>query len=101
MCCSSHCEVRLTPFSQSELGQGISPTKVYKYLATGLPVVALHWGELEIENLPVILAIGEDEFSSGIEKALHITESEKADMGCYAINFTRERRLRKVFMQSA
>ncbi|MEM3627530.1 MAG: glycosyltransferase [Candidatus Bathyarchaeia archaeon] len=66
----TYSDVGLIPFKNIPLVQGISPIKVYEYLAASLPVVSLRWEELERESLPIFLANNVDEFERGIQEAL-------------------------------
>jgi glycosyltransferase involved in cell wall biosynthesis len=76
----SFSDVGLVPFKNIELVRGISPIKVYEYLAAGLPVVSLRWGELEREKLPVFLANKASEFENGIIKAISMSEDQKTKL---------------------
>ena len=92
----SHCSVGLVPFLLNNLVKGVSPIKVYEYLAAGLPVVSLRWPELEIEKLPVTLAISFEEFAKGVEEALLCSESGRRELREFAKGCTWEKRLRKL-----
>jgi len=70
-------DVGLVSFKDTELVRGVSPIKVYEYLAAGLPVVSLRWNELEREALPIYLASNITEFEQGITKALAMPPIQK------------------------
>ena len=86
----------MVPFLLNDLVKGVSPIKVYEYLAAGLPVVSLRWPELEIEKLPVTLAISFEEFAKGVEEALLCSESGRRELREFAKGCTWEKRLRKL-----
>ncbi len=50
-----HCDAALVPFVRDGLVDSVHPIKVYEYLASGLPVVASRWAELERMEAPVTL----------------------------------------------
>ena len=79
--------------------KGVSPIKVYEYLAAGIPVVSLRWPELEIEKLPVTLASSLDEFVDGVEQALSCSESGRRELQEFAKECSWEKRLRKLLKQ--
>ena len=63
-------DVCILPFRKIPLTMATNPVKVYEYLSSGKPVVAVSLPELEsLDNL-VILARNYDEFILGISKAL-------------------------------
>lgn len=68
-----HADVGLIPFDVANhraLVRTIHPLKLYEYLASGLPVVAVEWEELEYLNSPATLTNTHDEFVSGIREAI-------------------------------
>ena len=68
-----HADVGLIPFdtaSHPGLVNGIHPLKLYEYLASGLPVVATHWEEIDGLGSPAILARTSGDFIDGIRRAL-------------------------------
>lgn len=89
-------DVGIVPFLDCDLVRGVSPIKVYEYLASGLPVVTLKWPELEREALPVLFAAGEEQFANSIENALQYTPSQKAALVDFARQCSWEKRLRKI-----
>lgn len=70
-----HCDVGVVPFARDDLVDSIHPIKVYEYLATGLPVVAIRWAELERMAAPVVLA-ERSEFVSRLEDLLRSSREE-------------------------
>jgi glycosyltransferase involved in cell wall biosynthesis len=56
-------DVGIIPFQRSRLVDGVSPIKVYEYLAAGLPIVATRWEELELSGAPVCFADSPQEFA--------------------------------------
>jgi len=95
----SHCSVGLVPFLLNDLVKGVSPIKVYEYLAAGIPVVSLRWPELEIEKLPITLASSLDEFVEGVGQALSCSESGRRELKEFAKECSWEKRLRKLLKQ--
>jgi glycosyltransferase involved in cell wall biosynthesis len=69
--------VGLIPFQRSTLTESVNPVKVYEYLASGLPVVATRWTELELTGLPVRLASCPSEFCKEMEEALGEDQPEQ------------------------
>jgi glycosyltransferase involved in cell wall biosynthesis len=67
-----HADVGIIPFDvvgHPQLVHNIHPLKLYEYMASGLPVVASRWKELEhIEN-PAILCDTAEEFTRAISDA--------------------------------
>lgn len=66
-------QVGIVPFdvnNHRELVRGVNPLKLYEYAAAGLPVVSVHWPELERLAAPITLAKGTDEFVAGIDRAI-------------------------------
>lgn len=64
------CDVGIIPFLQNELVDGISPIKLYEYMAAGLPVVATEWEELRQIESPALLAKTGDQFAELIASAI-------------------------------
>ncbi len=73
----AYSDVGLVPFKDTELVRGVSPIKVYEYLAARLPVVSLRWQELEQERLPIYLAKDVAEFERSIAAALAMSPQER------------------------
>jgi glycosyltransferase involved in cell wall biosynthesis len=68
-----HANVGLIPFdvaSHGALVHSIHPLKLYEYLASGLPVVAVEWEELRYLKSPVSLTTSRNQFVSGIRDAI-------------------------------
>ncbi len=66
-------DVGLLPFdvkNYPELVHGLHPQKLYAYAASGLPVVAVKWDELEKTRNPALLCETSEEFISGIQKVI-------------------------------
>ncbi|MCL4829772.1 MAG: glycosyltransferase [Caldilinea sp.] len=89
----AHSDVGIIPFKDTELVQGVSPIKVYEYLASRLPVVSLRWHELERESLPIFLAMGVTEFESGIVSALAMSLKQREELRNAVRLFSWEQRL--------
>ena len=73
-----HADVGLIPFNRRKyptLIDHIHPLKLYEYLASGLPVVAVDWAELRALKSPAVLCRTADEFVNGIAKAISDTGS--------------------------
>lgn len=65
--------IGLIPFDVNgfpDLVHSIHPLKLYEYLASGLPVVATRWDELEAISSPAILCSGLDEWITAIRRAV-------------------------------
>jgi len=89
-------DVGLVPFKDIALVRGVSPIKVYEYLASGLPVVSLRWPELERESLPVFLAKTADEFETGIRAALGMPKDQRVHLREAVRKCSWERRLQDI-----
>jgi glycosyltransferase involved in cell wall biosynthesis len=64
--------VGIIPFdvkNHGELVHSINPLKMYEYLASGLPVVAIEWDELRALGPPATLCRSKDEFIQAIAEA--------------------------------
>lgn len=92
----AYSDVGIVPFKNNPLVRGVSPIKVYEYLAAGLPVVSLRWRELEVEALPISLAEGATEFVQAIETALRSTSEQRSKLKEYARGCSWEQRLRTI-----
>lgn len=62
--------VGIIPFLRTPLVESVSPIKMYEYAASGLPVVATRWEELERAGSPALLAEGVEEFAAALAEAL-------------------------------
>lgn len=89
----AYSDVGIIPFKDTKLVRGVSPIKVYEYLASRLPVVSLRWQELERESLPVFLAMGVKEFKAGIESALAMSLEQRERLRNAVRQFSWEQRL--------
>jgi glycosyltransferase involved in cell wall biosynthesis len=68
-----HADVGLIPFdvaNHEKLVRSIHPLKLYEYLASGLPVVAVEWEELTYLDSPALLCNGSDGFVLAVERAI-------------------------------
>lgn len=68
-----HANVGLIPFdvkNYPDLIHSVNPLKLYEYMASGLPVVATRWQELENIGSPALLCGTAEEFKAGILEAL-------------------------------
>jgi glycosyltransferase involved in cell wall biosynthesis len=68
-----HADVGLIPFDASrypDLVNAIHPLKLYEYLASGLPVVAARWDEIEAIGSPAVLCRTPDEFLAALRATL-------------------------------
>jgi glycosyltransferase involved in cell wall biosynthesis len=77
----SHVDVGLIPFDRAghrELVDGIHPLKLYEYFASGLPVVATRWRELELIHSPATLASSTEEFVHAIRSAVTAPDGSEA-----------------------
>lgn len=61
-----HADVGLIPFRRNALVDGVSPIKLYEYLACGLPVVATRWAELERVGPPAALCDDAAAFTAAV-----------------------------------
>lgn len=59
-----------------ELIHHVNPLKLYEYIASGLPVVATRWRELENINSPALLSVSCEEFKANVLKALQTKDFE-------------------------
>lgn len=92
----AYSDVGIVPFKECNLIRGVSPIKVYEYLAAGLPVVSIRWKELEIQSLPIILAKNAVEFVQGIKTALQYSSTRKIELRNYAQKCSWEQRLKEL-----
>ena len=68
-----HADVGLIPFdvaNHGELVHSIHPLKLYEYLASGLPVVAVEWEELQNLRSPATLTSDREHFVAAIREAI-------------------------------
>ncbi|MCB9121233.1 MAG: glycosyltransferase [Caldilinea sp.] len=91
---SAFSDVAMIPFKDTELVRGVSPIKVYEYLASRLPVVSLRWDELARESLPIFLASNAGEFEKGILNALSMTDEQRDALREVVRQYSWEQRLR-------
>lgn len=72
-------DVCLIPYQVNLYTRGLSPIKLYEYLAMGKPVVSTDLPYLYREEARIIIAHSEDEFAAGVAAALREAHSaEKA-----------------------
>lgn len=65
-----HAAVGIIPFRRGPLVDGVSPIKLYEYLASGLRVVATRWAELERVRPPAALCDDADAFACAVRDAV-------------------------------
>jgi len=92
----AYSDVGIVPFKDCDLIRGVSPIKVYEYLAAELPVVSIRWEELVIQSLPIILVKNAMEFAHGIEIALQYSPKRKIELRYYAQKCSWEQRLKEL-----
>jgi len=63
-------DIGIIPFRYSKLIEGVSPIKLYEYLAASLPVVSIYWKELKPFENVAYLSNSDDEFIENIRKGL-------------------------------
>lgn len=93
-----HADVGLIPFDVANHGRlvrSIHPLKLYEYLASGLPVVAVEWEELQSLKSPATLCRSREEFVSGIRQAL-FSPPEKSVLQRYAADRDWSRTVQKI-----
>jgi glycosyltransferase involved in cell wall biosynthesis len=76
-----HADVGLIPFDvvgHAELVQTIHPLKLYEYLASGLPVVAVEWEELRALRSPAVLCRTREEFIAAVEASVQMPRDRNA-----------------------
>jgi glycosyltransferase involved in cell wall biosynthesis len=81
-----HAAVGLIPFdvaNHRDLVRSIHPLKLYEYLASGLPVVAVEWEELHNLKSPAVLTHGREHFLTAIREAVS-RPSERPLLQSYA-----------------
>ncbi len=69
------CAVGMIPFRRTPLVEATCPIKLYEYLASGLPVVASRWRELEDMASPALLADNADAFVDQLRLALAVSKN--------------------------
>lgn len=93
-----HADVGLIPFdveNHAELVRSIHPLKLYEYLASGLPVVAVEWEELTYLDSPALLCRGTDGFVHALERAI-AEPPDKTALQHYAALHDWERRVEAI-----
>lgn len=70
-----HADVGLIPFKRNALVDGVSPIKLYEYLACGLPVVATRWAELARVDPPAALCDDAVQFTAAVRTVLDNTDT--------------------------
>ena len=85
----SNADIGIIPFdtlNHKDLVESINPLKLYEYFACNLPVVSMHWHQLEALESPAFLCHSTEEFINAIEKAINNNDinavktfTEKAD----------------------
>jgi glycosyltransferase involved in cell wall biosynthesis len=81
-----HADIGLAPMDVGTAPvyvEGINPLKLYEYLASGLPVVATRWKELEQLEAPGVFLSNPDAFDAALEPALAATV-DKAALAAFA-----------------
>jgi glycosyltransferase involved in cell wall biosynthesis len=87
-----HADVGLIPFDvvgHAGLVQTIHPLKLYEYMASGLPVVAMEWEELQALQSPAVLCKTGEEFIAAVAASTRMPRdrsgysrfTERADWG--------------------
>lgn len=69
-----HADVGWIPFdvkNYPDLIHNVNPLKLYEYMASGLPVVATRWKELENINSPAYLCDTAEEFKNSLIRAMN------------------------------
>ena len=97
---AAHSDIGIVPFRNCELVSGVSPIKIYEYLAAGLPVVSTWWRELEVEQLPILMAHNAQDFAKGLEIALAYSNQDKKNIQEYARTCSWEHRLNAILQYS-
>lgn len=72
--------VGIIPFKANKLIEGVSPIKLFEYLAAGIPVVSTYWKEIEKFSDVACLANNDEEFLNCLDngcKTHSVTESVK------------------------
>jgi len=65
-----HCQLGIIPFRSGRLTDGVSPLKLYEYLASGLPVVASAWAELRRRPSPALLVEPGQDLAAAMRRML-------------------------------
>lgn len=76
-----HADVGLIPFDvagHADLVQTIHPLKLYEYVASGLPVVAMEWEELRALGSPAALCTTREGFIAAIEASVRMPRDRNA-----------------------
>ncbi len=93
----AHAQVAIVPFRRTDLVDGVSPIKVYEYLAAGLPVVSVRWRELEAAKTPAYLVDNAVDFAQAVNDAI----AEGGDKERFYRAYAREQTWEKRFQQIA
>ena len=92
----SFCDIAMVPFKDCELVRGVSPIKIYEYLAAGLPTVSLRWDELARQSMPIRMATTCDEFLRALDQCRQATNLEREGFRDFARRNSWEQRLRSI-----
>jgi len=65
-----HCDVGIVPFTKNELTHGVSPLKLFEYMAAGLATVATRLDEIEESESPALLCDDSEAFARAVESVL-------------------------------
>ena len=90
------CDVGLVPFVRNELTRGVSPLKLFEYLACGLPSVATRLDEIEASRAPALLCNHGDEFPDAVASILDGGGAPRDTLVAFARENTWSRRFDRV-----
>lgn len=87
-----HADVGLIPFKRAKRFEKVErPLKFYQYIASGLPVVSVDYGDLRAMKPYAILANTYEDFSAAIQSALKVTPKYQNSLRNVAQEFSWER----------
>jgi glycosyltransferase involved in cell wall biosynthesis len=91
-----YCDIGIVPFKLNKLTKGVSPIKIYEYLASGLPVISTRWKELEIQKMPIMLPSNKNEFLDAIDLTLSGGNISSIIRKDFSKNSSWEKRLQQI-----
>lgn len=90
------CDVGIVPFVKSDLTHGVSPLKLFEYLAAGLATVATRLDEIEASESPAILCDDPESFARAVESVLDGDPAGRAGRVAFARRHTWPQRFETV-----
>lgn len=90
-----HADFGIIPFKSNRLVRCVNPIKMYEYFSLGKQVVSTSWEELELSEIPCLLAKDKEEFVEFVNSD-QVLYPDKQHLTQYAKKNTWENRLRDI-----